>query len=541
MKQMKNNNFYILLFLLVGTLSFGQQKRVTTSVDSTKIKIGAQINLTLKTTVDTLSNVVFPEGTNFGQLEVLESYPTDTVKENDKYLLTKRYGLTQFDSGKYMLPSLKVLINNKAFSTDSLFVEVASVKVDTLKQKMYDIKGIAEVKEPMGNWWKWLLGILLLAGIGVAIYFFLKKYKRKEKPEEIVYATPIEKAVSLLKNLEQKELWQKGEIKDYYSQLTDIARTYIEEEIQVPAMESTTSEVIAGLRSAAVRKKMKISKETVENLERVLRQADLVKFAKSKPLEFEIAEDRSKIEKTIFTLHKAIPEIEEEEDESLILDAKRRELMLKKKRKRKILMASFAGGLLLLIAFGYFMATSGMNYLKDNFIGHPTKDLVEGEWIKSDYGNPAVTMETPKVLKRIASSKLQANVRESQRFGYGSIVGGLSISIVTTSFKDTVQVPLEKVIEREIKIFEASLKAKDVFVKQDKFDTGEGITGQKAFGSMTVFSEEENKNVKLAYQILVFAQDGGLQEIIITHLDNDEFGAQIADRIINSVELKKVN
>ena len=537
---MKNNTFYILLLVLVGTFSYGQ-KRVTTSVDSTKIKIGAQINLTLKTSVDTLSNVVFPEGTTFGQLEVLESYPTDTVKENDRYLLTKRYGLTQFDSGKYLLPSLKVLINNKPFSTDSLFVEVASVKVDTLKQKMYDIKGIAEVKEPMGNWWKWFLGILLLAGIGVLIYFLAKKYKRKEKPEEIVYATPIEKAVSLLKNLEQKELWQKGEIKDYYSQLTDIARTYIEEEIQVPAMESTTSEVIAGLRSAAVRKKMKISKETVENLERVLRQADLVKFAKSKPLEFEIAEDRNKIEKTIFTLHKAIPEVEEEEDESLILDAKRRELLLKKKRKRKILMASFGIGFLVLIAFGYFMATSGMDYLKDNFIGHPTKDLVEGEWVKSDYGNPAVTMETPKVLKRVASPKLQANVRESQRFGYGSIVGGLSISVATTSFKDTVQVPLEKVIEREIKIFEASLKAKDVFVKQDKFDTGEGITGQKAYGSMTVYDAEQDKSVKLAYQIIVFAQDGGLQEIIITHLDNDEFGAQIADRIVNSVELKKVN
>ena len=538
---MKNKTLYILLFLLVGTFSFGQQKGVATSVDSTKIKIGAQLNLTLKTTVDTLSNVVFPEGTNFGQLEVLESYPTDTVKENDRYILTKRYGLTQFDSGKYLLPSLKVLINDKSFSTDSLFVEVASVKVDTLKQKMYDIKGIAEVKEPMGNWWKWLLGILLLAGIGVAIYFYAKKYKRKEKPEEIVYATPIEKAVSLLKNLEQKELWQKGEIKDYYSQLTDIARTYIEEEIQVPAMESTTSEVIAGLRSATVRKKMKVSKETVENLERVLRQADLVKFAKSKPLEFEIAEDRNKIEKTIFTLHKAIPEIEEEEDESLILDAKRRELVLKKKRKRKIVMASFAGGFVVLIAFGYFMATSGMEYLKDNFIGHPTKDLVEGEWIKSDYGNPAVTMETPKVLKRTASEKMPANVKESQKFLYGSLISGFSVSVSTTSFKDTIQIPLDKVVELELKGFEQAYKAKDVFVKQDTYNTGEGITGQKAYGSMTVFSEEDNKTVKLAYQILVFAQNGGLQEIIITHLDNDEFGAQIADRIINSVELKKVN
>ena len=101
--------------------------------------------------------------------------------------------------------------------------------------------------------------------------------------------------------------------------------------------------------------------------------------------------------------------------------------------------------------------------------------------------------------------------------------------------------PLDKVVELELKGFEQAYKAKDVFVKQDTYNTGEGITGQKAYGSMTVFSEEDNKTVKLAYQILVFAQNGGLQEIIITHLDNDEFGAQIADRIINSVELKKVN
>lgn len=109
--------------------------------------------------------------------------------------MTKRYGLTQFDSGKYLIPSLKVLINNKPFSTDSVFVQVASVKVDTLKQKMYDIKGIVEVKEPMGNWWKWLLGILLIVGLGGLIYFLAKNTK-KEKPEAIVYATPIEKQLA---------------------------------------------------------------------------------------------------------------------------------------------------------------------------------------------------------------------------------------------------------------------------------------------------------------------------------------------------------
>jgi hypothetical protein len=80
-------------------------------------------------------------------------------------------------------------------------------------------------------------------------------------------------------------------------------------------MESTTSELITGLRAASVRKKMTVSQDTIANLERVLKQADLVKFAKSKPLDFEITEDRNKIQKAILTLDSSIPvEIEIEED-----------------------------------------------------------------------------------------------------------------------------------------------------------------------------------------------------------------------------------
>src|SRR3954468_13026128 len=114
------NIFYIVLILL-STLGFSQ-KRVETSIDTTRNKIGAQFNLTLRTKVDTTENVVFPSGKNFGNLEVIRSYVVDTIKKDDRYELVKKYGLTQFDSGRYTLPQLKVLINNKPFLTDSLTV-----------------------------------------------------------------------------------------------------------------------------------------------------------------------------------------------------------------------------------------------------------------------------------------------------------------------------------------------------------------------------------------------------------------------------------
>lgn len=324
---------YIFLFLL-STAVFAQQKQVETSIDTTKNKIGAEFKLTLKTVVSSKSKVVFPKLKNIGPLEVIESYPIDTVKKNDTYELIKKYGLTQFDSGKYTIPGIKILIDKKPFLSDSIRVEIANIKVDTLQQKMYDIKDISSVDSGIGNWWIYLLIFIIIIGIGVFVYWYIKKRQQK-KIEEEVYKTPIEKATSLLNNLEKKELWQKGEIKEYYSELTDIARNYIEEAIQIPAMESTTSELIQGIKSASAKKKMSLTPETVENLERVLRQADLVKFAKSKPLEFEITEDRNKIQKAILTLDNAIPtEVPAEEEDQLLNEAqKQKQIKLQLKKK----------------------------------------------------------------------------------------------------------------------------------------------------------------------------------------------------------------
>ena len=204
---------------------------------------------------------------------------------------------------------------------------------------MYDIKDIIPAESGIGNWWKYFLGFLLIIGIGFLVYYFIKK-RQSKKLEEVVYKTPIEKATSLIKILETKQLWQKGEIKTYYSELTDITRNYIEEEIQVPAMESTTSELIQALRKVANQKKLKLSKETLVNLEKVLKQADLVKFAKSKPLDYEIEEDKNRIVNSIITIHKSIPEVKIEEGESA-LDELQKEKLLKAKKSKRVFWSVF--------------------------------------------------------------------------------------------------------------------------------------------------------------------------------------------------------
>ncbi len=543
---MKKVVFAFGVFLLTMFV-YGQQKQVLTTIDTTKNKIGAEFKLTLKTTIDTASKVAFPNPKMLGVLEVIQSYPIDTLRKEGRYELIKRFGLTQFDSGRYTIPRMTVLINNKPYFTDSIKVEVDNVVVDTLKQKLYDIKPIAEVSSSKSWIWKLLLFVLFLAAIGAFVYWFVKKRQIK-KIEKEDFKTPIEKATSLLNSLEKKQLWQKGEVKEYYSELTNIARNYIEEAIEVPAMESTTSELIEGLRKASQKKKMSLSPETFENLEKVLKQADLVKFAKSKPLDFEITEDRKKIESAIVILDKAIPVVVEQEDELILNELQRKEqirLQLLRKRKKRIQIT--VGAVLGVVVFtlSFMIVTKGFSFVKDVILGNDSKELLEGEWVYSDYGNPGVTIETPVVLKRVDLSKSlpkdgMALIKEMQSFTHGSILGKFQVLVSTYKFKQETEVDLAKAMEGSLQLIQ-SQGAQNMIVKQEEFDTKLGVRGLKGYGTFSFVNSITKTSTKFYYEILLFHQDGGLQQVCISHEEGDEYANQISERILNSVELKRVS
>jgi hypothetical protein len=539
MIQMTRTKLYTYLFLLTAATVFGQQKQVQASIDSTKIKIGSQFNLTLTTTVDSSARVNFPEGKTFGRLEVLESYPVDTVKNGAMYELVKKYGLTQFDSGRYVIPPLPVTINNKSINTDSLTIEVANVAVDTVKQQMFDIKPVIAAKSG-SRWWLWLLIAAALAAAGFGIWWYLKKRKLQPKAAPVVYATPIQKATAQLKSLEKKELLQRGEIKDYYSELTDIARTYIEEAVHIPAMESTTSELIDAMRVAVKRKKMKLSAETFEQLEKVLRNADMVKFAKSRPMDFEIDEDRSRIEKSIVVIDRSIPQEIEEDDDTKENELRKAAQLKKKKRQRAYRIAGGIGFVLLLI--GVFI---GGRYLRDNVLGRPTKELLEGEWVRSEYGEPPLRLETPHVLERERDPKVEtnlpANIKSYQKFVYGSLADNFSIVVSSTAFKEPVKVDPEQAMNEEIAYYEKGANAKNIIMKTDEFSNDNGLSGRRAYGTMDIVDPASGKSLKMYYTIMLFIQDTSAKKVIVFHKEGDADAEKITERMLNSVELSKAN
>lgn len=288
------------LYLIAPFFLFGisGHAQVSTQIDTTTIRIGEQIQYQI--IVEETEEVQFPkiELDSLKRIEVVESFKIDTLKNR----LIKKYALTSFDSGRYVLPAQTVLIRNKKFLTNSFIIDVATIQVDTIQQPMHPIKDIKNEPYTFDDFKKylwWLLAILLL--VAVILYFVLRK---KPTPEEVIARIPpFELAKKRLQELDSKQLWQQNRIKQYYVELTDIVRTFIEREMNIPALESTTDELLETISDFNESSKLDIPKETILKLKKLLQEADLVKFAKSKPLSNEIELHRNQAENIIDNLH----------------------------------------------------------------------------------------------------------------------------------------------------------------------------------------------------------------------------------------------
>ena len=302
----------ILFFLfLISTVTFSQ--KVSVASDTTNIRIGEQFLFQIL--VKDTANVIFPEKLeNLTSLEIVENIKIDTFKNS----LIKKYLMTGFDSGAFYIPSQQIFIKNRAFITDSILINVATIATDTTKQKMFPIKAIQNeplVYDDFKPYVVWLLLALLL--IGAVIYYLVTRKKPTITEDEGITAlAPFEEAIEKLQELDTKLLWQNNEIKKYYSELTEIVRAYIEKELKIPALEITTHELVDILSVFNKAKTIDASKETIKKLNALLQEADLVKFAKSTPLSHEIEEDRRDAEEVLYTL-KPTPITEETKDDEL--------------------------------------------------------------------------------------------------------------------------------------------------------------------------------------------------------------------------------
>ena len=155
-----------------------------------------------------------------------------------------------------------------------------------------------------------------------------------------------------------------------------------------------------------------LDSKTLRSLRAVLQNADLVKFAKSMP-EYRIAsEDRKAVEHVVIETKEALPEPTEEE---LREKAAYQEYLAKKRRKEQWIWGLSGVGIVSLFALVVSMLIYGYYPVRDTLLAYPTKGLISGDWVMSQYGTPPLKIETPDVLERFAREE-----KTIQQFGLGT-------------------------------------------------------------------------------------------------------------------------
>jgi hypothetical protein len=280
----------ISLFLFISITSvFSQEVIVTTSIDSSRIFIGDQVKFSV--TVDQPANLQvslpFFRDTICKNIEIVSGPVIDSSATLDgRIKIIEKYLITSFDSGLYQIRPVYAEMKNanglKRFYSDYTQLEVMRVRIapaDTTA-KIYDIINPYRAPVTIGEIFPWLLLVVLVCiFIWAAIRFIRKLKKTKTEIETVIDPDPAHViAFRELERLREDKLWQKGEIKNYYTRLTEIIRQYLENRFRVFSLELTTAETLDALVRTGFKKD-----GSYNLLKTILTGADLVKFAKYNP------------------------------------------------------------------------------------------------------------------------------------------------------------------------------------------------------------------------------------------------------------------
>ena len=258
---------------------------VSATLDSTTLFIGDQTDLHLRAIGEVGEQVTMPvlDKELIPGVEIVDRTIVDTLSLKDGRVQYDQYlTVTSFEDSLFYIAPLPFVSGDDTVWSDGLTLNVVQpFEMDTTDMAITDIKGV--YKAPIW-WWgifRWVLLAVLLAGVGVAGYYlitYLQRRKREEAGNEVV-TEPLrpaeEVALEKLDAIKEKKIWQQGQVKEYYTQLTDVVREYIARRFEVSSVEQTSDETLRDIRPLLSERK-----DLYDQLRKMLTLADLVKFAK---------------------------------------------------------------------------------------------------------------------------------------------------------------------------------------------------------------------------------------------------------------------
>ena len=284
---------FILLFCMMSAFSircYAQAVSLKGRINVDTILVGQPFDYQLSLTVPKDYNV---DWKRFGDtlsksIEIIKEgeLTTTPVENSDNVLMQQQLTMTTFDTGYVYVPEIEIYYSKSMqdsvrykLHTMEKELYVKTVAVDTT-QAFLPINGVIKQHITAKEVLPWAAIVIVLAAIVYLIYYLRKHRKVKDKVvvEKKKPSVPaIVTARAKLADMRDNESWNSLKIKDYYTDLTDIAREYLEGQFAIDAVEMTTDEIMAEVNALNLQDFVKMK------LQETLITADLVKFAKANP------------------------------------------------------------------------------------------------------------------------------------------------------------------------------------------------------------------------------------------------------------------
>jgi hypothetical protein len=309
----------VLFFFEIISLSItsGQDIMPNAMLNMNEALIGDHVNLNLSIKVPRNYIVQFPKlPDSLGSLLFVNIEKIDTTKIKDSLFLERNITITSFDTGTYEIPPFTFLLKKPddtsiyPLTTNRLFLKYSGIAIDTAKP-IKDIKPPFKVPASFWDYFWYIFIPLLIIAVAYFGYKYYKKHKKAPIPRRAYDPSipPHIQALRDLHELDERKLWQKGEFKEYHSEISEILRLYIERRYSFPALEETTSDILDEIETRIASDSLK------KDLKQILELADLVKFAKYIPLPDENINSMDKaIEFVNYTKPIEVPNVKENPD-----------------------------------------------------------------------------------------------------------------------------------------------------------------------------------------------------------------------------------
>jgi hypothetical protein len=282
-----------LLFIYCGSAASSDKSSIDNpvgakvEVDRTSVNIGDRITYKIKVKAPKDYEIQIP---SFG--ETLADFAVKDFIASQRGFFSKTYIhsyiLDSFKTGEFTIPAAVIkykaseALEWKEAVTDEITVTVKSLLNETERSAgIRDIKGPYSIKDLTLIYIA--IAVIAVILIGIAIYMFLKKRKDRKKITAPLPPPAHETALNALSALLDRNLISEGKIREFYFELSNIVRHYLEDRFYLKAPEMTTEEFLLHLKNTDI-----LNLDQKSLLREFLSHCDMVKFAKHLPGDKEI-------------------------------------------------------------------------------------------------------------------------------------------------------------------------------------------------------------------------------------------------------------